>query len=97
VASSQELGIDAFCLLIRTSTPPAQPGQLIGGFEAWVESFGIKYPPASDCALPLNLVLTFAAPLVTEVAFQLQTGGQTPDFRNIFVWLNNLGALSAPG
>lgn len=93
---ARELGIDSFCLLIRMSTPPAQPDQLIHGIQAWLTAFNLPLPPASR-EVPLNLVLTFGAKVINDEIFQLRNNRPKGNFDNVFGWLDQLGPLTAPG
>ncbi len=91
---ARELGIDSFCLLIRMSTPPAQPDQLIHGIKIWLNALRLPLPPAAN-EVPLNLVLTFGAKVVNDELFQLRNKRPKGNFENVFSWLDRLGPLAA--
>jgi len=92
----RELSIDSFCLLIRMSTPPAQPDQLIHGIKAWLNALHLPLPPSSK-EVPLNLILTFGAKVVNDELFALRNGRPKGNFENVFAWLDQLGPLATTG
>jgi hypothetical protein len=95
ITRSRQLGIDGFSILNRIQAPPAQPTQLLTGIQAWVQALGQPWPPAPD-ALPINLVLTFAARLVNGVVDSVQLRRPSADFSPVFEFLNKLGDLANP-
>jgi hypothetical protein len=66
-SSSANLAIDAFAILVRANVFPQNPTQILGGIKSWMKAMGVPTPP-SGRDLPLNLVLTYAAKLVNDLA-----------------------------
>ena len=93
VTSANNLDIDGFSILMRMNRYPSHPVQLQTGIQCWFESFGKEWPPRGGQSLPLNLVLTFTASLVNEVAASGIGHGLEP----VFDKMQGLGYLSDPG
>ncbi len=92
---AREFNIYGFCLLIRMSTPAAQPNQLIHGIKAWLSALHLPMPPASR-DVPLNLVLTFAASVVNAQVFALRNNRPSNNLEDVFSWLDQIGPLATP-
>ena len=95
VTRSRQLGIDAFSILNRIQSPPAQPTQLLTGIQAWVRALGQPWPPPPG-TVALNLVLTFAARLVNSVVDSIHLQRPSADFSPVFEFLKKLGDLANP-
>jgi hypothetical protein len=92
---SENLAIDAVALLTRTNGGVFQPDQLIGGVSAWVRSMGHPWPPR-ESAPPLNIVMTFSARLINEVADAAARGQQPRTLDGVFSWFEKLGPVADP-
>jgi hypothetical protein len=92
---SDNLAIDAVALLTRTNGGVFQPDQLIGGISSWVRSMGHPWPPR-ESPPPLNIVMTFSARLINEVA-DAEARGQAPQtLDGVFSWFERLGDVADP-
>lgn len=91
VTSSRDLNIDGFSLLMRMNRYPSHPVQLNSGIWSWWESFGNSWPPKGK-DLPLNLVLTFSAVLLNDVAHS----GVGHGLEQVFDKMKKLAYLSDP-
>jgi hypothetical protein len=92
---SENLAIDAVALLTRTNGGVFQPDQLIGGVSAWVRSMGHSWPPR-EAAPPLNIVMTFSARLINEVADAAARGQPPSTLGGVFSWFEKLGHVADP-
>lgn len=92
---SENLAIDAVALLTRTNGGVFQPDQLIGGVSAWVRSMGHPWPPR-EAAPPLNIVMTFSARLINDVADAVDRGQQLRTLEGVFSWFDKLGPVADP-
>ena len=92
---SENLAIDAVALLTRTNGGVFQPDQLIVGVSAWVRSMGHPWPPR-EAAPPLNIVMTFSARLINEVADDAARGQPTRTLDGVFSWFEKLGHVADP-
>lgn len=92
---SENLAIDAVALLTRTNGGVFQPDQLIGGVSAWVRSMGHSWPPR-ESAPPLNIVMTFSARLINDVADAVARGQQPQTLDGVFSWFEKLGPVADP-
>lgn len=92
---AENLAIDAVALLTRTNGGVFQPDQLIAGISAWVRSMGHPWPPR-EAAPPLNIVLTFSARLINDVADALARGQKPQTLDGVFSWFEKLGPVADP-
>jgi len=91
VTSSRGLNIDGFSLLMRMNRYPSHPLQLNSGIRSWWVSFGKEWPPKAQ-DLPLNLVLTFTAALINDVAIS----GVGHGLEQVFEKMRGLAYLADP-
>jgi hypothetical protein len=92
---AENLAIDGVALLTRTNGGVFQPDQLISGVRAWVRSMGHPWPPR-EAAPPLNIVMTFSARLINEVADAAARGQQPKTLDGVFSWFEKLGPVADP-
>ena len=92
---AHNLAIDAVAILTRTNGGVYQPEQIISGVSAWVRSMGYPWPPR-DSNPPLNIVMTFSARLVNEVADAVARNQRPQTLDGVFSWFDRLGPIADP-
>jgi hypothetical protein len=93
VTYSGFLAIDGFSLLVRMQSALPQPRQLIAGLTAWTGAMGLQWPPVHTPP-PLNLVLTFSAKLVSDIANSLSSGRSVDSLDKVFTWFEKINSIA---